>query len=176
MKDLPLPKVYQLLEPGPVALLVTAKDGKANVMTMSWHMMVEFEPPRIACVVSGADYSFNALFTTRQCVIALPDAEMAERVVGIGNCSGREVDKFRRFHLKTAPAATVEAPLLTECFANIECRVIDARLVKKFNLFVLEATRAWGDADKPWPRTIHHRGWGEFVLDGEVVTIPSAMR
>ena len=45
MKDLPLAKVYQLLEPGPVVLLATASGGRANVMTMSWHMMVEFEPP-----------------------------------------------------------------------------------------------------------------------------------
>ena len=34
MKDLPLSKVYRLLEPGPVVLLTTARDGRANVMTM----------------------------------------------------------------------------------------------------------------------------------------------
>ena len=64
MKDLSLSKVYQLLEPGPVVLLTTACKGRANVMTMSWHMMVEFEPPLIACVVSSADYSFAALRAT----------------------------------------------------------------------------------------------------------------
>jgi len=53
-------EVYQLLEPGPVVLLTTAHKGRANVMAMSWHMMVEFEPPLIACVVSNADYSFAA--------------------------------------------------------------------------------------------------------------------
>ena len=53
-KPLPLSKVYQLLEPGPVVLLTTAHKGRANVMTMSWHMMVEFEPPLVACVVSSA--------------------------------------------------------------------------------------------------------------------------
>src|ERR1035437_8543887 len=56
LKDLPLSKVYQLLEPGPVVLLTTAHKGRANVMTMYWHMMVEFEPPLVACVVSNADY------------------------------------------------------------------------------------------------------------------------
>ena len=50
MKPLPLGQVYQLLEPGPVALLTTARKGRANVMTMSWHMMLEFEPPLLACV------------------------------------------------------------------------------------------------------------------------------
>ena len=56
MKELALAKVYQLLEPGPVVLLTTSRKGRANVMTMSWHMMVEFEPPLVACVVSNADY------------------------------------------------------------------------------------------------------------------------
>ena len=54
MRELALNKVYQLLEPGPVVLLSTAHHDRANVMTMSWHMMVEFEPPLVACVVSNA--------------------------------------------------------------------------------------------------------------------------
>ncbi|WP_026299706.1 flavin reductase [Elioraea tepidiphila] len=53
MRTLALGKVYQLLEPGPVVLLTTAHRGKPNVMTMSWHMMVDFEPPLVACTVSS---------------------------------------------------------------------------------------------------------------------------
>ena len=53
MRELPLGNVYQLPEPGPVVLLTTARKHDANVMTMSWHMMVEFEPPLVACVVSN---------------------------------------------------------------------------------------------------------------------------
>jgi flavin reductase (DIM6/NTAB) family NADH-FMN oxidoreductase RutF len=104
MKELPLSKVYQLLEPGPVVLLTTARKGRANVMTMSWHMMVEFEPPLVACVVSSADYSFAALRATRECVIAVPALELASKVVKVGNCSGREVDKFVMFGLTPVPA------------------------------------------------------------------------
>jgi flavin reductase (DIM6/NTAB) family NADH-FMN oxidoreductase RutF len=94
MKSLPLSKVYQLLEPGPVVLLTTAHKGRDNVMTMSWHMMVDFEPPLIACIVSNRDHSFAALRTTKGCVLAIPAAELADKVVAIGNCSGREVDRF----------------------------------------------------------------------------------
>src|ERR1035441_1005715 len=97
MKNLPLAKVYQLLEPGPVVLLTTSHKGRANVMTMSWQTMVEFEPPLIACVVSNANYSYAALRATKECVIALPALELAPKVVAIGNCSGRDVDKFKRF-------------------------------------------------------------------------------
>ncbi len=121
MKDLPLSKVYELLEPGPVVLLTTARKGRANVMTMSWHMMVEFEPPLVACVVSNANYSFAALRATKECVIAVPAVGLARKVVDVGNCSGRDVEKFERFGLTPAPAERVTAPLVAECFANLEC-------------------------------------------------------
>ena len=64
MKSLPLSKVYQLLEPGPVVLLTTAGKGRNNVMTMSWHTMMDFEPPIIGAVVSNRDYTFNILRAT----------------------------------------------------------------------------------------------------------------
>ena len=175
MKDLPLSEVYQLIEPGPVVLLATAKAGRANVMTMSWHMMMEFTPPLIGCVVSNGDYSFNALRETKECVIAIPGVELAETVVGIGNCSGRDVDKFERFGLTAKPAQEVKAPLIAECFANLECKVVDTRLVNKYCFFVLEVVKAWRKPSRSAPKTIHHHGFGKFVVDGETLKIKSKM-
>src|ERR1035438_2856807 len=134
MKNLPLAKVYQLLEPGPVVLLTTMRNGRANVMVMSWHMMVEFEPPLVACVVSNADYSFAALKATKQCVIAIPALHLAQKVVDVGNSSGRDIAKFETFGLTPRKARCVGAPLVAECFANLECRVVDTRLVNRYNL------------------------------------------
>ena len=94
MKSLQLAKVYQLLEPGPVVLVTTVRNGRANIMTQSWHMMIEFEPLQIACIVSDSNYSFAALRETGECVIAIPARKLATKVVAIGNSSGREVDKF----------------------------------------------------------------------------------
>ena len=176
MKDLPLSKVYQLLEPGPVVLLTTAYKGRANVMTMSWHMMVEFEPPLVACVVSSANHSFAALRATKECVIAVPTLELAPKVVEIGNCSGQNVDKFERFGLTQAPAERVAPPLVAECFANLECKVADARFVNKYNIFVLEVLKAWTDPAQKNPKTIHHHGYGKFVVDGATITLKSKMR
>jgi flavin reductase (DIM6/NTAB) family NADH-FMN oxidoreductase RutF len=175
MKDLPLSKVYQLLEPGPVVLLTTAHKGRANVMAMSWHMMAEFEPPLVACVVSNADYSFAALRATKECVIAIPALELASKVVAVGNCSGRDVAKFERFGLTPVPAELVTPPLVAECFANLECKVADTHLVNKYNLFVLEVIKAWTDPAQKSPKTIHHRGYGRFTVDGEMIQLKSKM-
>jgi len=176
MRNLPLGEVYKLIEPGPVILLTTARGDRHNVMTMSWHMMVEFEPPLIACVLGGVDYSFATLDETGECVIAIPPVEIAEKVVGIGNCSGKDTDKFSRFGLTAAKAKTVAPPLIAECFANLECRVADRTLVQRYGLFILEVTRAWIDPAQPSPRTIHHRGCGNFAIDGEFMKLASRMR
>jgi flavin reductase (DIM6/NTAB) family NADH-FMN oxidoreductase RutF len=175
MKELPLSTVYQLLEPGPVVFLTTSHKGRANIMTMSWHMMVEFNPPLVACVVSSADYSFAALRSTRECVIAIPAVKLAPKVVEIGNCSGRNTDKFATSGLTPLPAERVAPPLVAECFANLECRVADTRLVNKYNLFVLEVMKAWTDPRQINPKTIHHHGYGSFVIDGKTIRLKSKM-
>ena len=176
MKSLPLSRVYQLLEPGPVVLLTTARKGRVNVMTMSWHMMLEFEPPLVACVVSGANHSFAALRATGECVIAIPARKLAAKVVKVGNSSGRDLDKFAAFGLTPAKAERVSAPLVAECFANLECKVTDARLVGKYNLFILEVIKAWRDPAQKNPKTLHHRGYGTFAVDGKTIKLKSKMR
>lgn len=175
MKDLALSEVYPLLEPGPVVLLTTADQGRPNVMAMSWHMMVEFVPPLVACVVSSADYSFAALQATGECVIAIPAADLAAKVVQVGNTTGRDIDKFAAFGLTAVPAGRVGAPLVAECFANLECRVADTQLVARYNLFVLEVVKAWIDPAQRQPKTIHHHGFGTFVVDGETIHLDSKM-
>ena len=175
MKALPAANVYQLLEPGPVVLLATVRNGRANVMAMSWHMMVEFEPPLIGCVVSSANHSFAALRATRECVIAVPAVKLADKVVGVGNCSGRDVEKFAHFGLTAVPAEHVAPPLIGECFANLECRVAETRLVNRYNLFVVEVLKAWTDPAQKHPRTIHHHGYGRFIVDGETIELKSKM-
>lgn len=176
MKKLPLAKVYQLLEPGPVVLLTTSHRDHANIMTMSWHMMVEFEPPLVAFVVSDANYSFRALQKSGECVIAIPPLELASKVVQIGNSSGRDIDKFKAFGLTMVPARHVKPPLVAECFANLECKVAETRLVKKYCLFVVEVLKAWTDPRQKHPKTIHHQGYGKFVVDGEIIKLKSKMR
>jgi flavin reductase (DIM6/NTAB) family NADH-FMN oxidoreductase RutF len=176
MRNFPLAKVYQTIEPGPVVLLTTADKGRANVMTMSWHMRVDFEPPLIACIVSNADFSFAALRATGECVIAIPAVKLAPKVVKIGNSSGRDVDKFAKFGLTAVQAERVAAPLIAECFINLECKVKDTRLVDAYGLFILEVLKAWVDPKQKNPKTIHHRGYGKFAVDGKTMLLKSKMR
>jgi flavin reductase (DIM6/NTAB) family NADH-FMN oxidoreductase RutF len=175
-RSFPLSKVYGLLEPGPVVMVTTARQGSPNIMTMSWHTMLEFEPPLVGCVISNRNYSFETLKATKECVINVPTVELAKKVVACGNTSGRKVDKFKAFRLTPTPASCVKAPLIDECFANLECRVTDTRLVEQYCFFVLEVLKAWIDPSRKNPRTIHHRGKGVFMVAGKTSKLPSKMK
>ena len=173
---LALSRVYRLLEPGPVVLITTANRARANVMAMSWHMMMDFVPPLVGCVLSDRNYSFSLLTETRECVLNIPTRELAREVVACGNASGRRRDKFAEFGLTPAPARHVLPPLIRECFASLECRVVDTRMVNRYGLFVLEVVKAWLDPARKDPRTLHHRGWGSFMVAGRTIRLPSRMR
>ena len=157
-------------------LLTTAGKRRANVMTQSWHTMIEFEPPMVACVVSNRNFTFNALKTTKECVINIPTVELAEKVVACGNSSGREVDKFETIGLTPVGASQVRAPLIAECYANLECKVVDTREVSRYCLFVLEVLKAWIDPARKHPRTIHHMGRGAFMVAGKTIKLRSEMK
>ncbi len=172
-KSLPLSKVYQLLEPGPVIMVTTAYKGKANIMTMTWQTMIDFVPPIVAIVMSDQNYSFDLLKGSKECVINVLGVELAKQAVGVGNCTGATVDKFKKFKLTPVAASQVKAPLIDECFANLECKVIDMKMAKKYNLFVLEVLKAWITTAKKRERTLHHCGKGVFVVDGKIIKLPS---
>jgi flavin reductase (DIM6/NTAB) family NADH-FMN oxidoreductase RutF len=174
-KTYALSKVYGLLGPGPVLMLTTSMRGKANIMTMSWQTPMEFVPPLVGCVISGRNYSFDVLVETKQCVLNIPSSDMAKQVVAVGNCSGSKVDKFKKFGLTAIPASKVMAPLIAECFANLECKVVDTGMVNKYNFFVLEVVKAWIDPAQKYPRTLHHRGKGVFMVGGDTIKLPSRM-
>lgn len=175
-KALPLSEVYRLLEPGPVVLVSTHYKGVDNVMTMSWHTMLDFEPPLLGCVISNRDFTFELVKASKECVLNIPTVELAKKVVGCGNVSGRTIDKFKKFHFAKAPASGVKAPLIDECYANLECKVVDARMAEKYNFFVLKVIAAWIDPKRKNPKTIHHRGKGVFMVAGRTLRLRSKMK
>jgi flavin reductase (DIM6/NTAB) family NADH-FMN oxidoreductase RutF len=164
--DYPVEKIRRFLEPGPVVLVSSAHKGRANIMTMAWHMVMEFQPSLVGCCISQANHSFELVRTSRQCVINLPTVDLASTVVRIGNSSGRDIDKFAAFGLTAERAAQVDAPLIAECYANFECRLVDTSWVKKYNVFVFEVAKAHVATAPKTPKTIHYRGDGEFMISG----------
>ena len=173
-KPLPLSKVYGLLESGPVVLVSTAYKGRNNIMTMSWQTMLDFNPPLVGCVISDRNYTFNILKRTKECVLNIPTLEIAEKAAACGNVSGAKTDKFAAFGLTPKKASAVKAPLIDECYASLECKLVDARMAGKYNLFILKVVKAWTTPEKN-PKTLHHRGGGRFMVAGRTIKLNSKM-
>jgi flavin reductase (DIM6/NTAB) family NADH-FMN oxidoreductase RutF len=163
MRPMKLSKAFTLIESGPVVLVTTHDEKKNNIMAISWTMVVDFTP-QFAITTGEWNYSFKALRNTKECVIAIPTVDMLDKVVGIGTCSGADTDKFIKFKLTPIPATVVKAPLIKECMANIECKVID--IVRRHNIVVLEAVAAHFAPGRKETRTVHAVGDGTFIVDG----------
>ena len=168
-KDFPVSDIRRFLEPGPIVLITSSWKGKANIMTLGWQTVMEFSPSLVGCVIANTNVSFEMIRKSRQCVINVPSVELVDEVVGIGNCSGDEIDKFERFHLTPVQGAEVGAPLIQECFVNLECRIADGRLINAYNFFILEVLKAHVATAFNNIRTLHYRGKGVFITDGELV-------
>lgn len=163
MRRLNLSKAFTLMESGPVVLVTTHHGKKDNVMTISWTMVMDFTP--VFAITTGPwNYSFAALQKNRECVIAIPTVDLLDKVVGIGTSTGADTDKFSTFGLTPVQAKLVKPPLIRECFANIECKVID--IVKKHNIVVLEGVAAYVDTARKEKRMVHAVGDGTFIVDG----------
>ena len=166
MQQLELSKAFTLIESGPVVLVTTHDGKKDNIMTISWTMVMDFTP--LFAITTGAwNHSFAALRKNRECVIAIPTVDLLDKVVGIGMCSGADTDKFAQFKLTSVPAKLVRPPLIKECLANIECKIID--IVKKHNIVVLEGVAAYLDGTRKEKRVVHAVGDGTFIVDGRKI-------
>jgi flavin reductase (DIM6/NTAB) family NADH-FMN oxidoreductase RutF len=173
MRKMQISKAFTLIESGPVVLVTTHDGKKNNIMTISWTMVVDFTP-MFAMTTGPWNYSFAALRKTKECVIALPTVDMLDQVVGVGTCSGGDTDKFEKFRLTPVKGKHILAPLIKECLANIECKVVD--IVAKHNIIVLEGVAAYVDYSRKEKRTIHAVGDGTFIVDGRKLDRKEMMR
>jgi flavin reductase (DIM6/NTAB) family NADH-FMN oxidoreductase RutF len=171
-KAFPLARAFTFVESGPVLLVTTCFKGQPNVLTVSCHASLGFEPT-IGLALGPWNHSYEALVETGECVVAIPSVDLLETTVAIGNVSGAEVDKFKAFNLATQKATLVKAPLLSDCFRNLECRVVE--WLKKRHFFILKGVKAWQNSTLVSPKTFHANGDGTFVVDGETRDLRSSM-
>ena len=168
--DFPVHEVRRYLEPGPVLLLSSAWRGERDVMAFGWHTVMEFSPSLVGCMISAGNHSFELVRRSGECVINLPTAGIIDTVVGIGNSSGAQFDKFAHFGLTAVAADMVGAPLIAECHSSFECRLHDDSLVDRYNLFVWEVVKAHVATRPKIPHTVHYRGDGDFMVSGKEIS------
>ncbi len=170
-EDFPVSEIRRFLEPGPIVLVSSAWQGQSNIMTMGWHMVMGFSPSLVGCYIWDENHSFEMIRRSKQCTINVPTTDLIDEAIGIGNCSGAEVDKFQEFSLTPVPAAKVEAPLIRECYANFECKLADGSLIAKHGFFIWEVVQAHVATSPKYPETFHYHGDGVFMISGRSINL-----
>jgi len=166
----PLIDVRRHLETGPIVLVSSAWKGETNIMTMGWHMMMQFSPALFGCYIWAGNYSYDLIRASQECVINIPTVDLASKVAAVGNSTGDKIDKFSEFGLTPVKSDMVSAPLIKECYANFECQLSDSNLVGEYGLFIWEVVRAHVAISVSNPKTLHYRGQGEFMVAGDTIS------
>ena len=178
MHAVPLAKSYLLLNHGPVTLVTSAAGDRSNVMSASWAMPLDFDPPKVLLVVDRQTLTRELIDASGEFVLNIPCRELADKVLAAGSISGREGDKFARTGLEPFAATQIAAPLVKGCAAWLECRVIpESANQKRYDLFIAEVLAAWADpamfSEGRWHfpdtscKTIHYQAGGTFFTTGE---------
>jgi flavin reductase (DIM6/NTAB) family NADH-FMN oxidoreductase RutF len=126
-----------------VLAVCQGKEGPPNVITIGWFMPTSIEPPMVAISVGKTRYSHDLIRDGREFVVAFPPEELRDAMLICGSESGRDVNKIQKSGLATAPAKIVKPPLLTQCAANLECKVVGECDSGDHTIFVGEVVAAW---------------------------------
>ncbi len=110
------------LIPGPVVLISTYdKGGNPNIAPKSWVQMVSFDPPML--MFSGTRENTTEInILAGGCFgVNLVDSSMASIVYRCIEWHGQE--RIRKTGFQLFRAAEINAPLVHECKAHLECRL-----------------------------------------------------
>jgi len=174
-----LSRAYRLLHPRNVVMVTCVDDtGKSNIVTLAWSMPTSFDPPLVAISVAPQRYSHTLIEKTGEFVVNVPTLEIARETLFCGRVSGRRHDKFREAPLTALPARKVKAPLIKECIAHLECKLVQRITTGDHTIFIGEVLTAWvneGVFDNKFNPSkaslLYHLGGDDFAtLSKEVIT------
>lgn len=132
-------KPGNMLYPLPAVMVSCSRSGeKPNIITVAWCGTVCSDPAMVSISVRKERYSYEMIRQTGEFVINLTTKELAYAADYCGVRSGRDVDKFKEMGLTPAPASVVSCPIIAESPVNIECKVVDVKVLGSHDMFIAE--------------------------------------
>lgn len=142
----------------PVAAITTSAQGRANGFVVNSAQRASLVPtqPRISLYVSKTNFSHDLVWRSGLFVVHLLGADQFDVIAALGLRSGRDVsDKFA--DLDTRPGM-LGCPVLEDCVASFECRVVNAMDAGGATFFLGDVVNSTeGDIDPPIMTSTHFR-------------------
>lgn len=117
--------------------------GEAQVTTVGWFTRASFRPPTLALAVSRERRLYRCIQESNEFVLAIPGEDQAREILFCGAPSSKQTDRFKECRFITKPGNLVKAPLIENCLANFECRVINQVDAGDHTIFVGEVVSSW---------------------------------
>jgi flavin reductase (DIM6/NTAB) family NADH-FMN oxidoreductase RutF len=137
-----------LVEPGCVVLVTSGTMENPNVMTFSWQTPVNnSDPCLILLAISHVRHSYDLIKENHELVINVPGEELLEQTHYVGTVTGKDIDKLKESGLTPIAARVVAPPLIEECAAHLECRVVEIFKMQSHDLLICEVLRAAAETE-----------------------------
>ncbi len=177
---------YRLMGFGPLVLVSTTDGIRPDVAAIAWCSPCAKHPPTFALAIGKRHKTYQNIMKTGYFGINVPTADLTELVLYSGTVSGNNVDKFheRRIPYHSGQELT-KLPLLTDCAAWLECKLIPSLESGDNSLIVGEAVAASSRAgvlkeDHTWNAeeypTLHHLGGRSFLVGERRIVAPPVKR
>ncbi len=181
-KEINLDFATRLINHGPVVLVTSLYNDKANITPVAWTMPINKKPPMVALEIGQKHFIFECIKETKDFAINIVSPIYAEDLLKCGKVSGREVDKFEKTSFTKSDSKIIKSPGLAEALAVVECKLIeDKYLEEEYNIVVGEVMYAeveeeafnehWLFNDDKF-KTLHHLGDKTFCFpDGKIIDL-----
>jgi flavin reductase (DIM6/NTAB) family NADH-FMN oxidoreductase RutF len=117
--------MYLKLQNEGILLTSIGRNGRYNAMTIGWGLIGRLWRESVFMIaIRPTRYTHKLIEETNEFTINVPDEGMEKIVNYCGNVSGRDCDKFKEMNLTVEKGIKVTSPLISECIAYYECKVI----------------------------------------------------
>ena len=163
LREVALDKAYRTTPTG-LYLISTAWQGKRNVQFAFRALGISDDPPLVVIGIQDGNYSQGLIQNSREFVLNVCSQSQFYAIEKSRGLSGRDIeDKFAALGLQVLPAKHVQAPLVSGCHANVECRVLSELRAGELILFVGQALACHIDDQMP---PVGRLAGKTFRLDG----------
>jgi flavin reductase (DIM6/NTAB) family NADH-FMN oxidoreductase RutF len=134
-----LEKFYQYAFPMPTVLVTcNDKNGNTNIITIAWQTTLSKQPPLHAISIAPGRYSHNLIRETKEFAINFVPYTLVKQTHFCGTHTGRTIDKTEATSLTFIPSKKISVPLIQECYAHLECKLIQNLTVGDHTVFIGE--------------------------------------
>ena len=163
----------RLLGGGPVVLVTTRWRAQTDVMPAIWTTPLSRRPPLVGVVVHPSRHTHDMVRFSEQFALNFPPRDLIDHTHYFGAVSGADVGKLDLSKLPTFRASKIDAPLIENCLAHVECGLEDALRLGDHTLFIgrVLAVQAEADAfDETWLigerdyRPLHYLGLDRYAV------------